>query len=222
MASELWQRLREVRKFADKTQADMANIANITRSGYAFWENSDSKQRTLPNVDQIVAISKATGVPVAWLLDDKSDINDLWRAGGPKAPPVASEPEPAPYIAPSDRAQQRFWAAVEYAVTARDPARDGAFGRAARAGAVELTLDYLYGNAAAVFSRSADDQDLVKTIGYLLTAARVIKATDLHILVNAPETPSSGMVESARRFLGVAIDHVSTPDQAAEVLLAAK
>lgn len=221
MASELWQRLREVRKFADKTQADMAKIANITRSGYAFWENSDPEQRTLPNVDQATAICKATGVPVSWLLDDSSDINDLWRGEFKSKATVTSEPEP-PVCATSDRAQQRFWAAVEYAVTAADPARDAAFGHEVRAGAVQMVLDYLHNGQAAVFSRSSSDEDLTRVIGYLLTAARAAKLTGLHILVNAEEPPSPGLVESARRFLGVSIHHATTPDQAAAVLLSAQ
>jgi DNA-binding XRE family transcriptional regulator len=223
MPSELWQRLREVRKYADKTQAAMAKAVGVTRSGYAFWENSDPEQRTRPNVEQAVIICELTGVPVEWLLDDRSDVNDLWRGTFTKHPAQTKEPEPPAYASPpSDRAQQRFWAAVEYAVTAKDPARDTAFGQVARAGAVEMILDYLYNGTAAVFSRSAADEDLVRVIGYLLTAARITKATSLHILVNSEELPSPGLLESARRFLSVTVNHVTTPEQAASILLSAK
>lgn len=221
MPSELWQRLREMRKFADKTQADMAKIANVTRSGYAFWENADPTQRTLPNVDQIRAVAQACGVPVSWLLDDNSEVSDLWRGTAIK---VAEAPAPAYTQAPppSDRAQQRFWAAVEYIVTSKDPARENAWTRAARAGAVEMTLDYQYNDSAAVFSRSANEEDLTRTIGYLLTAARVIKSMNLMILVNSAEPPSPGLVESAKRFLGIQIHHTPTPELAAQALLASK
>lgn len=224
MASELWQRLREMRKFADKTQADMARAAGVTRSGYAFWENSDPSQRTKPNVEQAATICKLTGVPVEWLLDDNADINDLWRQEGTRRAPAARKPEvdAAPQVPSSDRAQQRFWASVEYAVTHKDPSRDAAFGRVARAGAIELTLDYLHENVAAVFSRSAGDEDLMRVIGYLLTTARVTKIQGLHVLVNSDEPPSPGLVESARRFIGVSLHHVTSPEQAAAVLLAAK
>lgn len=219
MTSELWQRLREARKFANKTQLDMAKAAGVTRSGYAFWETPDADSRTRPNSDQIVALCKLTKVPVDWLLDDKANVSDIWRDGGPAT--VVREREQPPPSSNPDRVQQRFWAAVEYIVTSRDPSRDSAFGQVVRAGAIELQADYLWQNTLAVFTRSAGDSELLQTISYTLTVARAARMREplLLVLVRSDEPPSEAMVESARRFLGVQITAVETPEKAAALLL---
>jgi len=227
MPSELWQRLREARKFANKTQLDMAKIAGVTRSGYAFWETPDDDSRTRPNSDQIVAICKATKVPVEWLLDDKANVSDIWRDSRAIIT-QASAPRPEPtaevygsQIANSERAQQRFWAAVEYIVTTRDPRKDGAFGRPVHAGAIELQADYQWENTLAVFSRQAGDEEVLRTVGHMLVLARASKARDpkLLILLRSEARPQAALVESCRRFLSVSVEFVETPEQAAALLL---
>lgn len=227
MASQLWQRLREARKFANVRQADMAKAAGVTRSGYAFWETKDDASRTRPNVEQMVAISNLTKVPVAWLMDDNANVNDLWRGGKQTqmAEPSPTYKMPAPAAAPSeahnDRALQRFWAAVEYAVTDRDPSRDQAFGVDIGAGAVPLRADYIHGQCAAMFVADSSEQALISAMGrlVLVAIAAKIRAPSLAVLVRADQAPEQRFVESAGRFLGVRIAAVASPAEAADILL---
>ena len=85
--SELWQRLRQARRFADLTQADLATRCGVSRGAVALWEASEPEHRTRPTTDHIVAIAKICGVPLEWLLNDTSDLNALWRLSGEFGPP---------------------------------------------------------------------------------------------------------------------------------------
>lgn len=80
--SSLWQRLRQARRFADLTQADLASRCGVSRGAVALWEAEDSEHRTKPTTDHLIAISKGTGVPLEWLLNDASDLNEIWRLNG--------------------------------------------------------------------------------------------------------------------------------------------
>lgn len=221
MASEFWQRLREARKFANKTQMQAAKALGISRSGYAFYENDDPEQRTQPNVEQIVTLSQLYKVPAEWLLNDKAEVSDLWKGTTGQR---TAEPQPAPYApAPAlnqDRAQQRFWAATEYILTSKDFTKDGAFGRQVRAGALELDADYLWENTLAVFSRNSGDAEVLQTVGYLFVLSKAARMREprLILLLRSDTPPSEGVVESVRRFLGVQVSWVQTPEEAAAAL----
>ena len=90
--SELWQRLRQARRFADLTQADLASRCGVSRGAVALWEAAEPEHRTRPTTDHIVTIAKVCNVPLEWLLNDTSDINALWRLSGEFGP----APTPAP------------------------------------------------------------------------------------------------------------------------------
>lgn len=96
--SELWQRLRQARKFADLTQQDLASRCGVTRGAVALWESAEPEHRTKPTTDHLIAISKATKAPLEWLMNDVSDVNDIWRLtgeyGGGAAEPAAAPPAP--------------------------------------------------------------------------------------------------------------------------------
>lgn len=95
--SELWQRLRQARKFADLTQADLAKHCNVTRGAVALWEAAEPENRTKPTTDHLIVISKVTGAPLEWLLNDAADINALWKLtgefGGTTGSALPSRPE---------------------------------------------------------------------------------------------------------------------------------
>lgn len=75
MASELWQRLRVVRKYFGLTQQQVADAAGIDRAAVSQWEASDPDKRTRPDWQNLVHFSELTGAPVNWLTSDDSDIN---------------------------------------------------------------------------------------------------------------------------------------------------
>ena len=232
MASELWQRLREMRKFADKTQLDMAKAVGITRSAYAFWEwDKEDGRRTRPNVDQAQIIAKMCKVPIEWMLDDSSDVSDIWRGFPKQARHPVQTPSPAPApVAPApapngERMEQRFWSAVEYLVVSGAPKLEGAFARPVQAGVMELAVSFLTERCVALFSRASGEQQLLQDIGHLLIVARALgnRGHGLMILVRGEMTEATqALCESARRFLGVQVAYVTEPEEAASLLLAAQ
>lgn len=82
MPTQLWQRLRQARRFADMTQADLAVRCHVSRGAVALWEAAEPEHRTKPTTDHLIAVSKATGVPLEWLLNDASNLDDIWRLNG--------------------------------------------------------------------------------------------------------------------------------------------
>lgn len=102
--TELWQRLRQARRFADMTQQDLADKVGVSRGAVALWEAAEPEHRTKPTTEHVVKIAAVTRVPLEWLLNDASDINAIWRLtsefGDPgralsapsAAPPPASPP----------------------------------------------------------------------------------------------------------------------------------
>ena len=82
MATQLWQRLRQARRYADLTQADLAAKCGVSRGAVALWEAEEPEHRTKPTTDHVLAIASNTGVPLEWLLNDASRLEDIWRLGG--------------------------------------------------------------------------------------------------------------------------------------------
>lgn len=81
MPTQLWQRLRQARRYADLTQTQLAAMCGVTRGAVALWEAEEPEHRTKPTTDHLIAIGKATGVPLEWLMNDASELNELWRMG---------------------------------------------------------------------------------------------------------------------------------------------
>ena len=110
--SEFWQRLRQARKYADLTQADLAKACGVTRGAVALWEAAEVEHRTRPTTDHLIEISKKTKVPLEWLLNDAASMNDLWKLtgefggtanwkdGGGPGSPAEPESRPVPALEP--------------------------------------------------------------------------------------------------------------------------
>lgn len=77
--SELWQRIRQARRFADLTQEQLAIQCGVSRGAVALWEAAESEHRTKPTTDHLITLAKSTGVPLQWLMNDAADINEVWR-----------------------------------------------------------------------------------------------------------------------------------------------
>lgn len=227
MASQLWQRLRAARKFADMTQAQLAAVCSVTRSGYAFFESSDDNSRTRPNTDQIMAIAKLTRVPVEWLLNDTSEPGEVWKiavVNGGAGP--APAPRPAAAVCQHDRRDETFWRAVEYHVTTHDQSRTGAFDSTVWVDAMELTIRYQHEKVLACFCSVTDPQMMALFMGRLMLFERALqRAMNKHLIVwlrdgQAPEMVSR--IEAAQKVFGISIRVVNTADEAAAYLLAQK
>lgn len=94
--SELWQRLRQARKYADITQMDLAKACGVTRGAVALWESAEAEHRTKPTTDHLIQISKKTRVPLEWLLNDAASTEALWKLTGEFGD---GTPEVAPEVA---------------------------------------------------------------------------------------------------------------------------
>jgi len=81
--SELWQRIRAARKAAGLTQDKVAAAIGVTRAGVALWESNNPDHKTSPSLHNLSALSRAIGVPMDWLMDDKSDPAEAWKLFGP-------------------------------------------------------------------------------------------------------------------------------------------
>ncbi len=81
MPSELWQRIRSARKYADLNQGDVAQVCGVGRPAVTLWESKDAARRTKPDIDQIQALAKITRLPVEYFLNDKLDPDSVWEIG---------------------------------------------------------------------------------------------------------------------------------------------
>lgn len=105
ITSELWQRLRQARKYADLTQADLAKACGVTRGAVALWEAAEVEHRTKPTTDHLIQIAKKTKVPLEWLLNDAASTDQLWKLAGEFGGGGVSDvlPETEPEVLPDLR-----------------------------------------------------------------------------------------------------------------------
>lgn len=85
MPTHLWQRLRQARRYAGITQQALAKQCGVSRAAVALWESAEPEHRTRPTSEHCVAIARACGVPIEWLLNDASDLNTIWQQGSAPA-----------------------------------------------------------------------------------------------------------------------------------------
>jgi len=123
MKSELWQRLRAARRYADLRQLDVAKACNVSRPAVAQWEAAEEEKRTRPSIKEIQALSKLAKLPVEWLLNDNADPADVWQVGR-----MANTPDPMPVrktlpLPPAfeSRMGEAFRRAIEFYVLQQRP-----------------------------------------------------------------------------------------------------
>ena len=232
MASQLWQRLRAARKFADLTQAQLGAACGITRSGYAFFEASDDNARTRPNTDQIISISRLTKVPVEWLLNDAADPGDVWKVGTvagvayqdslPSRPQPTRPPTGAVSYPNADRMDETFWRAVEYNVLMTNPDLASSFDVPLDILSVGVRVRFMHDKTLACFTSHADDQSILIFMGRLLLIERAIgNGHRKHLIVWVREAAAdlANISAAAKSMFGVEIKPVRTAEEAAAYLL---
>lgn len=240
MASQLWQRLRAARKFADLTQAQLGVACGITRSGYAFFETSDDNSRTRPNTDQIIAISKLTRVPVEWLLNDTNDPGDVWKVGTVagvsyqdstlsrqqrQSPllPMTVRSGSGSFIYPNgDRMEETFWRAVEYNVMMANPDMSASFDVPVDIMSIGVRVRFMDDKTLACFTSRSDDQTILFYIGRLLLIERATgTGHKKHLIVWSREADPglSTIIATARNMFAVEVKPVTTAEEAAAYLL---
>lgn len=237
MASELWQRLRAARKFADMTQAQLAAACGITRSGYAFFEAGDPNSRSRPSAEQVMAISRLTKVPIEWLMNDSVNAGDVWKVGVvanggvplPPAPSVVHASNGHPLRRATDkpgRAEETFWRAVEYHVLTARPGHEDCFEVQIGNAALPLRARYMCGQVLACFTSNPSIESLTFHMGRLLLFERAMaKIYRKHLLVwgrDGGGTDLNGTIEAAQDMYGVSIRQVVTAEEAAAYLVSQK
>lgn len=226
MASQLWQRLRAARKFADLTQAQLAAACGITRSGYAFFEASDPGSRSRPNTDQIMAIAKLTRVPIDWLLNDASEPGDVWKIGvvagvAPKQQAQPPQINGGAFQRTIDRAEDTFWRAVEYNVMMSNSDMASCFDVPIDVLSIQMRVRFLSDRVLACFTSHTDEQSLLFYLGRLLLAERATgSGRHKHLIVwNRADINLDDISNAAQRMFAVTIKAVHTAEEAAAYLV---
>jgi transcriptional regulator with XRE-family HTH domain len=202
MKSELWQRLRAARDCADLNQADIAKTCGVSRGAVALWESAMEKNRTVPSIDQVRKVSKATKIPVDWLLNDAADPSDVWKIKGQQPAAVPSPPASIP--------SSMFEQAVKFEISRRDAVLLANFDvRLSVPGQREsVAPDYLAGDTVVeICTKYSPDK-----VGRLLMAEKMVGRPLRKVIIVLGQDLNTN-------FLDVAIEYVPTVVEVAERLI---
>jgi len=207
--------LKEVRTSAEKRQKDMAEIAGITRSAYAFWETWNAEERTLPNADQITAICKAFGVSADWLLGLTSEQEARQRGNESPEGRTVVVVRPARH---RSRTLARFWADVADAVIDVDPTREAAFDVELSNGLLEVRLDY--GSKSLLAALIDGETNVVESLGKLVATRQVMRFDEAQMLLLVHGVRDVAALRAlCRQLTSVEVIAVETPLEAAKGIL---
>jgi transcriptional regulator with XRE-family HTH domain len=219
--SELWQRLREARRFANLRQEDLAIACGVTRASVAMWESTNVSYRTRPDDDSVVAIARLCKVPLSFLTDDQFEPGDVWRMSSTApldgAANDSTEATPAlSLLGMDDRRAKSFWSAVEFDACERKSSLLGCF--AGRNGALP---DFLHGDSAVVFASDLGDARaiLIGALAVLLQAEKQQgRALDKHVLVFRAGGPARFHEGEAERQFATSVRVIDTVKEASKYL----
>lgn len=79
MKTHIRERIKAARKHAGLTQEKLGELIGITKSAVSMWETSNPKKYTRPTLENLKELSKLTGAPLNWLLDDDAEISSDWK-----------------------------------------------------------------------------------------------------------------------------------------------
>jgi transcriptional regulator with XRE-family HTH domain len=78
MPSELWQRLRAVRKHTKLSGEAFGAACGVSKAAVSQWESPDPEKRTRPDLQKVIDMARSYSIPLDWLLDDRSDVEFQW------------------------------------------------------------------------------------------------------------------------------------------------
>lgn len=80
MTSELWQRIRAVRKHMRLTQEEFGGLFDVSKAAVSQWESKSDKHRTQPVTDTLKKMASLSTAPIEWLLNDSSNCDaEFWQ-----------------------------------------------------------------------------------------------------------------------------------------------
>ena len=213
MASELWQRLRTARKYADLRQEDISRVCKVTRSAVAQWEAKEPEKRTTPAIDQVREIAKLCRLPLEWLLNDSANTDDVWEIGKLYTPSATQ----APMLTPGNRLDSAFEKAIEFDLLQRKPELAEGFGRGLPLANTSLKPDFWYGKT--VIEIKTSDRAIVETCGQLLLIEKAIGGKcHKAVLVYGPADQT--VLSAYAAAFGIDIVPVASPADAANYIVA--
>lgn len=200
MATELWQRIKTARKYADLRQQDVAVACGVSRGAVAQWEYEDAVRRTRPNLDQLKALAKAAGVSFDWLINDSSQLDEIWQYT-PMAPNKAA---PAPTVRESDLVKD----IIDELVKARDYDLVRGFHQEMVS---NLRPDFLLKNHLVEFKQRFSMEGVAQLLLYERALGRPMEKT----LMVRERVPNA---DSIRDTFGVTVLEISSAWDAADYL----
>jgi len=150
--SELWQRLRSARNYAEKTQGDVAKEMGLTRPAVSLWESRNASNRSNPTGEQLMQLSKYLGVPAGFLMDDTVDAEAVSEYMDIGASGFSDTRELNRQVDYGERVARAFWASVEYQVLLARPTLGTAFHVPVSSEAVSIEAPFLHGSNLAGFA----------------------------------------------------------------------
>lgn len=205
MASELWQRIRAARKYADLRQQDVADVCGVSRAAVAQWEYDDDR-RTTPSIEQVRALAKRSKVPFEWLLDDSANLGDIWQQAK-----VHSTPEPVVIV--SKLLEQ----AIQYEVLQARP--DLAPGFALTLGQAPFAIrpDFMWDRVAVEFATELTEEHAARLLLTEQAAGRKMNKTI--ILVDRDNNTQAMLRVAMTKTFGIDVVAVSSAQDAAKKVI---
>lgn len=214
MASELWQRLRTARKFADLRQEDISKVCKVTRSAVAQWEAKEVEKRTTPSIDQVRAIAKLCKLPVEWMLNDSANTDDVWEIGKLHTPaniPVAT------LFEPGKRLDSAFEKAIEFELLQRKPELAEGFNRIIPLANTAIRPDFWYGKTLIELKTS--EHGILDACAQLLLVEKAVGGKcKKAVLVYGPA--DQNLLASYGAAFGIDVLTVTSPTDAADYIVA--
>lgn len=210
MASELWQRLRAARRYADLRQEDVRRVTGVSRSAVAQWEAEEPEKRTTPSIDQVKAVAKLAKLPLEWMLNDHANVDDVWQIGGlqmttPSVPAAA------------DRLAGAFAGAIEFAVMQRKTELAAGFRRQIPLLVDTFSPDFWWGKTLVCFR--VDQSPLMDICGKLLMAEKAVGGKVRKVILAFGGDRDLALWDSLRNTFDIEIVAVDSPDGAADFLV---
>lgn len=215
MKSQLWQRIRAARKFADLRQQDIAGPCGVGRSTVALWESKMEENRTKPDLDQLKTLAKLTSLPLDFFINDNADPDDVWKIGAQHKPAQIGPP------VSQDKMLESFIRAVEFEVMQHRPDLAQGFSAAVGSGLARIRADFFYGKQLIVFRIDSQGMDHAALANLLLLEKAAGRPLDKTIIswVREGSTQADDFTEEAFEVFDVMTYRVRTPAEAASLIL---